>query len=168
MQPRIQRIEQKQSTPAEDSREELSKSAAVGFFRRVALQQEVRNGLAAWADQKFRGALRQAGNFTAEFSLSDRPPSRTLHGELETGELPGVKPGYVAYLVEVVILGRHPKYGHGWYSGLAQLLGEANGAERFVEGVRRSAEQSDLLAAHHGDRTISQAVQVTASGIAGA
>ena len=46
---------------------------------------------------------------------------------------------------KIVILGRQPEDRHGRDSARVQILGQARRRERFINGVRRTRKQTDLL-----------------------
>src|SRR5580704_11413917 len=69
------------------------------------------------------------------------------------------------HFLEVMILGRQPENWSGVYSTIAQFASHANGRERFVNAKCRPAKQADLLPCHHGNRAISQPVQISAGRV---
>jgi hypothetical protein len=68
----------------------------------------------------------------------------------------------VAYLVYVVILGRHPENRYGWNSLGNQIGSSLERRERFVEGVRGATEEANLLASDHGDSAFGEKIEVSA------
>ena len=66
----------------------------------------------------------------------------------------------VADFVDVVIFGGHPEDGDGGNSFFREFVGGLDGTEGFVEGIGRTTEEADLLAADHGDGTFGEAIEI--------
>src|SRR6516164_8555890 len=66
----------------------------------------------------------------------------------------------VTYLVKVVVFGGHPKYGHRVHAVFGQLPGNANGGQRLVDRVGRTAEKSHLLAGNHRTGAFFETLQI--------
>jgi hypothetical protein len=59
-----------------------------------------------------------------------------------------------------VIFGGHPKDWYGRYTCFAQFARSLQGAKGFVNGIRGSSKQADLLAANDGNSARLQKLQV--------
>ncbi len=71
-----------------------------------------------------------------------------------------MEPGDMAHFVEIVILGRHPENWYGIDAGLGEFVGDLDCAQRFVERVRGSAEQADLLPAQDRDGAVRKPIDI--------
>ena len=69
---------------------------------------------------------------------------------------------------EIVILGRHPEDRHGGDPARVQILGQPRRRQRFIDGVRGTGKQPDLLPGddRHGPR-LSEARDQSIPGILG-
>ncbi len=54
---------------------------------------------------------------------------------------------------DVVILGGEPEHGNRGNALLAQLRGQSNGRQSFIDGVGGPGKQADLLPGDHRDRS---------------
>ncbi len=74
--------------------------------------------------------------------------------QFDSGNLLATAEKHLIHFGEVVIFGCHPKNRHSVDAGLRQFFGPANRVQRFVNAVRRAAEESYLLPGDDGGRAI--------------
>src|SRR5580704_7117947 len=160
MEPRVERIDQNQSVIREDTREQLSKGAAVGFAWRVGLRQQFGDGRTARSAQELSGGLGDFLDCWTEFYAADGMTGLLFSREFKSRSLARVEPGDVPYFVEIVIFGCHPKDRDGIDAGLREFVRDLNRAQRFVKGVRGAAEESDLLPAEYSDGAVGEALDI--------
>ncbi len=106
------------------------------------------------AKRKFAQALPKfRDGDLAQFDISDRTAVRNRIRDRNFGgprlriEHPGV-----IHFRQVVIFGREPKNRNRGYALLLQMLRQFHRRQSFKDRVRRSREQTHLLAGHHRDR----------------
>src|SRR5712671_6074825 len=153
MQPRIQRIEQNQSLLSKKLCEQFSKRTAVSSVSPITLLQDLRDRFAGRPVQQLDRLLHVLFNRRPQLHLPHGTSSRCrIRRKVKSRQLPGLKPGHMAYFIKIMILGSHPENRHRRNSRVAKLLRQPNRRKRLVDRVSRPTKQPDLLPTHdrHG------------------
>ena len=152
----IEGIEKDQAVVGENASEKSGEGAAIGGLGKIGFVEQIAEGLT----EKRLGAYDQVMDFLAETDTADGHVRFGGLGEREFLEFAFVEPGDVADFVDVVIFGGHPENRNGGDSFLREFFGGLDGAEGFVEGVGRAAEEADLLAADYGDGAFGETIEI--------